>query len=62
MTKKIKTKTQLETSTHIFEIAIDNQEIDAMKDVMNEYTKFGYEKAFQREYNGNTILIYAKEK
>ncbi len=62
MTKEIKTKTQLETSTHIFEIAIDNQEINDMKKVMNEYTNWGYEKAFQGEYEGNTILIYSKEK
>lgn len=62
MTKEIKTKAQLETSTHVFEIAFDNKNINAMKDVMNEYTKFGYKKAFQEECGGNTILIYAKAK
>ena len=41
---------------------IDNQKTDDMKCVINEYTKFGYEKVFQEKVRGNIILIYAKEK
>lgn len=51
-----------ETSTHKFVVAIENKNIADMKHVMNEYITMGYTKVQTFEHEGNTILIYAKEK
>lgn len=54
-------KMEIKTSTHVFQFAIDNQNIEDMKHVMNEFLKFGYKKISEFVYEGNTILIFARK-
>ncbi len=37
------------------------EHINDMKRVMNEFADYGYEKVECRDYNGNTVVIYARK-
>ena len=52
---------QFKTDTHEFVVSIDNKNTKDMKHVMNEYISFGYKIVKEFEYEGNTVLIYAKK-
>lgn len=49
------------TDTHKFTVFIDNEKVSDMKSVASELVSFGYKKIQSFEYEGNTILIYAKK-
>lgn len=51
---------EFNSENNIFMMVIENKNVSDMKHVMNEYVEFGYDKVIECEYNGDTILIYAK--
>ena len=53
--------TKISTTSYDFLIAIDDKNINDMKRAMNEFADYGYEKVECRDYNGNTVVIYARK-
>ena len=52
---------EFNSENNIFMMVIENKNVSDIKHVMNEYVEFGYDKVIECEYNGDTILIYAKK-
>ena len=52
---------EFNSENNIYKMVIENKNVADMKHVMAEYVGFGYDKVTECEYNGDTILIFAKK-